>query len=824
MLKLFRLIFSTDIRASLTLFLVLVLAGTGFLTMRELTTNVENIVALETRPYVWADMTISSRGYSEIPLIDIVRPYLTGITYEWGEKKEFSTTLFDREWKTWLIQVIAYTGKYPIYGTLKTESIGTVNSGTMISATPGIIDRFSNSWVLRIDEREIMIDSKIVESSDLGFSFSDDGNLLILPADTLSGSMLLSSGSRLDQDLLLAFPDGTIDSEALEATLKLYPELSNLRIRNFKESARETSEATDELGRYLLLILVVAVIFAGIIIRSAHSTLLDRLSRTLRILETLGLSRMRQMSLFLGLYMLIVPTAFLLSIGLSYLIVWYISTLEGAEAFVFLPWPIVFALQVFLALVVSSFLPAWSRFFDGNSQIFSRLKDNIDSLSKKIFSRATIAYVQKVWSFIRNHLSFVSGFSLLSFLSGILLILWIIFEDIAFSLLLLLGWASVLLILSILFSIIFASIFKKSLFLRMKHFYTFDGIRTLVRPLSPAIPLTISLTLLTAFLFLFVIFSLTFRERLTLDTENSANIFAINILQDDAPKISEKFPDADFYDILRARISKINGKSLETHLIAKWERPTGEFTREFNITTNTLDDIAILEGKRNITSEEVSVDDEFAKRLGVTLWDQIDFLLSGKNISLRVANIRASSRSGFSPFFYFSFNPEAFRLAPKTYFLSAYTTDTETWKKEVINASGPHVTFIDIDAVLEIARSIATKILSVISLFLLTLWVFAILALYTLFGSFWQVESIKSRLYRLFGAKSRQIALSFRTSRVVIFLLSFILSIGIWAGLFLYIVSLSSFLDFSPSWFFLSLWSILTFYIFLFFLVSWTKK
>ena len=35
----------------------------------------------------------------------------------------------------------------------------------------------------------------------------------------------------------------------------------------------------------------------------------------------------------------------------------------------------------------------------------------------------------------------------------------------------------------------------------------------------------------------------------------------------------------------------------------------------------------------------------------------------------------------------------------------------------ILGASGPHVTFIDIENILTIARTIATKILSVISLF-----------------------------------------------------------------------------------------------------------
>jgi predicted lysophospholipase L1 biosynthesis ABC-type transport system permease subunit len=63
------------------------------------------------------------------------------------------------------------------------------------------------------------------------------------------------------------------------------------------------------------------------------------------------------------------------------------------------------------------------------------------------------------------------------------------------------------------------------------------------------------------------------------------------------------------------------------------------------------------------------------------------FLLSGRDISLTIANIRKSEREGFSPFFYFSLDPIEFERAPKTYMATAYTTDTEKWKKEILARS-----------------------------------------------------------------------------------------------------------------------------------------
>lgn len=52
----------------------------------------------------------------------------------------------------------------------------------------------------------------------------------------------------------------------------------------------------------------------------------------------------------------------------------------------------------------------------------------------------------------------------------------------------------------------------------------------------------------------------------------------------------------------------------------------------------------------------------------------------------------------------------------------------------ILKASGPHVTFIDIENILTIVRQIATKILAVISLFFGAVSIFGVLAILTLFG------------------------------------------------------------------------------------------
>lgn len=133
----------------------------------------------------------------------------------------------------------------------------------------------------------------------------------------------------------------------------------------------------------------------------------------------------------------------------------------------------------------------------------------------------------------------------------------------------------------------------------MRRFYVFDAIRALVRPLTPTIPITISLVSVTVFFLVFASFSLAFRSQLVIDSTNTANIYAINILESDREKVEGVISSgALMYDILRARIDGVNGRTLTEHLGE--DRPSGEFTREFNITTTPLEN-RILRGKDTIT-------------------------------------------------------------------------------------------------------------------------------------------------------------------------------------------------------------------------------
>lgn len=77
MLKLFSLLFRRNFKAIATLFFVLLLSSTGFLVMRQLTENIEQLVAKKTQPFFGGDIRISFNGYMSGSIQEKIAPYLS---------------------------------------------------------------------------------------------------------------------------------------------------------------------------------------------------------------------------------------------------------------------------------------------------------------------------------------------------------------------------------------------------------------------------------------------------------------------------------------------------------------------------------------------------------------------------------------------------------------------------------------------------------------------------------------------------------------------------------------------------------------------------
>lgn len=346
-----------------------------------------------------------------------------------------------------------------------------------------------------------MVTDRITKSSDLGLSFGNENSLIILPLDLLSGSLLISSGSRLSQDLLVSFAREGLADAMKE---KIGEEYKDYRIRTFTERSERSLDTVEQLSDYILLILLASFVFAAVVMRSAHDRLFASLSRTLTIVEILGLTRRRQAGLFLIVYSIILPLAALLSIGLAYIGLHFIAKLPGAEEFTFLTSAMPFSFALLALLVLASFFPAWRSKIDFSLTLASR--DLVTPLLTLV-----VVYLAVLLIFTRPIFS------------------------LALTLGALVGIGALFALLSLLYRLIFRLVTP----LRGSRFLLFDALRTHVRPLSPTLPVTLSLVTITTCFIVFLLFSLSFRSKLTIDATTTSNIYAINILESDREKVEK---------------------------------------------------------------------------------------------------------------------------------------------------------------------------------------------------------------------------------------------------------------------------------------------
>jgi len=209
---------------------------------------------------------------------------------------------------------------------------------------------------------------------------------------------------------------------------------------------------------------------------------------------------------------------------------------------------------------------------------------------------------------------------------------------------------------------------------------------------------------------------------------NAPSFFFIDIQPDQHPQfvrvLKQHFPDSpyDLVPVVRSRLTAINGQPInpEAH---KGQRNGWYFTREYVLTTfrslpkdNILthgywwDDTRELplEGENNTSPglPLVSVEEEAAKNLGVTLGSTLTLDIQGVPVVAQVSSLRQVDWSSFSMNFFMILEPGSLDGAPLTYIATTRVPkNLEVPLQQAIVAAMPNVTAINVGDVLDnIAR------------------------------------------------------------------------------------------------------------------------
>jgi len=210
------------------------------------------------------------------------------------------------------------------------------------------------------------------------------------------------------------------------------------------------------------------------------------------------------------------------------------------------------------------------------------------------------------------------------------------------------------------------------------------------------------------------------------------NYFMINIRPDEGEAIGAFFrerglPPTELVPLVRARLTAINDVPVD-RIQFDSERGRGFVEREANLTwSRTLrDDNRLVSGRWWTDGDggeaRVSVELEYAERLGLKLGDTVTYDVAGEPVSATVTSLREVRWDSFQPNFFMVFSPGVLDDVTGTLITSVHVRPDQRPALVDLVRQFPEVTIIDIDALLSQVRDVMDKAaLAVQYVFLFTL-------------------------------------------------------------------------------------------------------
>jgi putative ABC transport system permease protein len=213
---------------------------------------------------------------------------------------------------------------------------------------------------------------------------------------------------------------------------------------------------------------------------------------------------------------------------------------------------------------------------------------------------------------------------------------------------------------------------------------------------------------------------------------DAPNYFMINIRPDEGEAIEAFFrerglPPTELVPLVRARLTAINDVPVG-EIRFEGERAQGFVEREANLTwASTLrDDNRLVSGSWWTDGDgggaRVSVEQEYAERLGLKLGDSVTYDVAGEPVSAKVTSLREVRWDSFQPNFFMVFSPGVLDDVTGTLITSVHVRPEQRPALVDLVRQFPEVTIIDIAALLSQVRDVMDKAaLAVQYVFLFTL-------------------------------------------------------------------------------------------------------
>jgi len=652
----------------LIVWLALSLAVACVLALGSISDRMEKGLSQQSREFMAGDRTL--RSSREVPADWLAQARRLGLTV--GEQLSFATMTFAGDTPQ-LADVKAVDDTYPLYGQLETQPPGLKPQAGSVLLAPRLMAllNLKTGDTIDVGDATLRIAGEVIQEPDAGFNPFQMAPRLMMNTADVAKTGAVQPGSRVSWRYKFA---GTAPQLA-EYERWLLPKLgAEHRWIGLEQDDSALGKSLERSQQFLLLSALLTLLLAVAAVAVAMSHYCRSRYDLVAILKTLGAGRAQLRKLIVGQWLMLLALAAIaggaMGMGLEkILLVMLKPVLPGALPAASL-WPWLWAIGAMAVISLLATLPL------------------------RVLRQDVVA---NVWP-LKVYIPLVCAVVviLLAWLMGGSPLLWAVLAGAVVLALLcgLLGWGLLWLL---------KRVTLKALPLRL-------AVNRLLRqPWSTLSQLAaFSLSFMLLALLLVLRGDLLDRWQQQLPPE-SPNYFLINIAPDQVAPVKaflagNQTAATEFYPIVRARLTQINGQATEGN-------KDEALNRELNLTwsDDRPDHNPLVAGAWPPKAGEVSIEEGLAQRLGVKLGDSVTFTGDTQDFSAKVTSVRKVDWESLRPNFFFIFPPGALDGQPQSW-LTSFRWDNGSGMLTQLNREFPTVSLLDIGAILRQVGQVLTQV------------------------------------------------------------------------------------------------------------------
>ena len=687
----------------------LIVATTSVTAIAIFADRLQRALLSESADFLAADRYISSSA--ELP--DNFRSAAAARGIDSADTLLFPSMVFAGDEANQLASIKAVSDGYPLRGVLRTAKApfepGRVTQDLPEPGTVWLDARLFPALDVAVGDQidvglaTLTIDRVITSEPDRGGSMFDMGPRVLMRLEDVPATEVVQPGSRLRYRLLLRGSDTEL--EALKAELELVP---GQRWVSIRDSSPSIGAALDRAESFLLLGGLLAVLLAGIAVALAAHRYARRHFDHVAVLKTLGAPPRQILVAYAGVLALVALAAVPFGLLAGYLLHLGIISVLSALLPVALP---AAGIGPFLLGTVTGIICAIA------------------------FALPAFLHLRQVapMNVIRRDLGAAPpsrNLSIAAAAVGFLgLLLWYT-KSLELTFWTLAGTSGVLLLFGILAFVLLGG--SRSLGARAGSGWRFAVASLQRRRLESVSQLLVFGLALMLLLMLVLLRTALLDEWQSTIPADAPNHFVINIAPEELDGFSAMLTENDVphelgFAVVRGRIVARNGEDAEV-VQARLEAAAGDnpgprLTSERNLTWTTAlpEDNEVIAGQwweSAAASPQVSLEEDYARDLGLKVGDELEFDVGGRRVTAPVTSIRRLAWESMRPNFFIIFSPTTLEDFPATYMTSFFLPRERKTLLNTVLRAYPTVTVIEVDALMAQIKSIIERVTRAVELIL----------------------------------------------------------------------------------------------------------